>query len=157
VVRSDIKVVPVNVEAALATVLLNLQMAVQSSNARITFDSLPLVYMDEVQLIQLLQNLVSNGIKYAGPEPRIHISAREAGPEWIFSVQDNGLGIDMKYANQIFAVFKRLHGRDYPGTGIGLAICKRIIDRRGGRIWVESAVGKGSTFYFAIPKQRSTG
>jgi two-component system, chemotaxis family, CheB/CheR fusion protein len=158
VVRSDIKVVPVNVEAALATVLLNLQMAVQSSNARITFDSLPLVYMDEVQLIQLLQNLVSNGIKYAGPEPpRIHISAREAGPEWIFSVQDNGLGLDMKYANQIFAVFKRLHGRDYPGTGIGLAICKRIIDRRGGRIWVESAVGKGSTFYFAIPKQRSTG
>jgi chemotaxis family two-component system sensor kinase Cph1 len=131
---------------------MNLQLAIESTGARITFDALPTIHMDETQLIQLLQNLISNAIKYRrSVPPEIHISAREAGPEWIFSMRDNGIGIDMKYADQIFAVFKRLHGRDYPGTGVGLAVCKKIVERRGGRIWVESVLGEGSTFYFAIP------
>ncbi|MBZ5603732.1 MAG: PAS domain S-box protein [Acidobacteriia bacterium] len=152
VVRADLKVALVTVEAALSSALMNLQLAIQSSEARITFDSLPAVYMDETQLVQLLQNLIGNSIKYRGAEPpRIHISAREAGAEWIFSVRDNGVGIDMRYAGQIFAVFKRLHGASHPGTGIGLGICKKIVERRGGRIWVESEVGKGSTFYFTVP------
>jgi two-component system CheB/CheR fusion protein len=152
VVRADLKLAPVSVGAALSGALMNLQLAIRSSDARITFDSLPTVYMDETQLVQLLQNLISNAIKYRNAEPpRIHISAREAGPEWVFSVRDNGAGIDMKYADQIFTVFKRLHGSDLPGTGVGLAICKKIMERRGGRIWVESELGKGSTFYFTVP------
>jgi light-regulated signal transduction histidine kinase (bacteriophytochrome) len=151
VARTEINPSEVSVEAVLSTVMLNLQMAIESSQARITFDHLPSVFMDETQLIRLLQNLLANAIKYRGKEPpRIHLSAREAGPELIFSVKDNGLGIDMRHAEHIFTVFKRLHGREYPGTGIGLAICKRIVERHGGRIWVESQPGKGSTFYFAL-------
>ncbi|HEY4360015.1 MAG TPA: chemotaxis protein CheB [Bryobacteraceae bacterium] len=153
VVRADLHITRVSPEAALSVALMNLQMAIQASDARITFDHLPVVEMDETQLVQLLQNLISNSIKYRGPEPpQIHISAREAGPDWAFSVRDNGIGIDMKYADQIFAVFKRLHGGALPGSGVGLAICKKILERRGGRIWVESESGHGSTFHFTIPK-----
>ena len=154
VVRADLKCAPVSAEAVLATTLLNLQLAIRSSNARITFDHLPVIEADQTQLSQLFQNLISNSIKYRGSEPpRIHLSAREAGPEWLFSVQDNGIGIDPKYADHVFAVFKRLHGREYPGTGIGLAICKRIVERHNGRIWIESEPEKGSTVYFTIPKR----
>ncbi len=154
VARTEVKRTEVSVEAALSSVLMSLQMAIDSSQARITFDHLPVVYADETQLNQLLQNLISNAIKYRAEEaPRIHLSAREAGPEWVFSVQDNGIGMDMRYAEHIFTVFKRLHGRRYPGSGIGLAICKRIAERHGGRIWVESEPGQGSTFYFTLPKQ----
>jgi light-regulated signal transduction histidine kinase (bacteriophytochrome) len=135
---------------------LNLQLALRSSDARITFDHLPIIEVDQTQFVQLLQNLITNSIKYRGAEPpRIHLSAREAGPEWVFSLKDNGIGIDRRYADHIFAVFKRLHGREYPGTGIGLAICKRIVERHNGRIWVESEPGKGSTFYFTVPKRES--
>jgi PAS domain S-box-containing protein len=152
-VRAELKLAPVNVEAVLSTVLMNLQLAIQSTDARITFDPLPTVYLDGSQLTQLLQNLISNALKYRSAQPpQVHISAREEGPEWVFSVQDNGLGIDMRYAEQIFGVFKRLHGRKYPGTGIGLAVCRKIVERRGGRIWVESKPGEGSTFFFTIPK-----
>jgi two-component system CheB/CheR fusion protein len=153
IARGGSKIEPVNAEVVLSTVILNLQMAIKSSNTRITFDHLPTVLMDQMQFLQLLQNLLSNGIKYRGPEPpRIHISARDAGSEWIFSVKDNGMGIDGKYTEQIFTVFKRLHGAQYPGTGIGLAICKKVVERHGGRIWVDSEPGKGSTFRFTIPK-----
>ncbi|HXJ43958.1 MAG TPA: ATP-binding protein, partial [Bryobacteraceae bacterium] len=153
VARVDMVLKPVNVEAALSTVMLNLQLAIESSRTQITFDALPVVHADETQLLRLLQNLIGNAIKYRRADPPlIHLSAREAGPEWVISVRDNGVGINMKYADHIFTVFKRLHGREYPGTGIGLAICKRIVERHGGRIWVESEVGQGSTFCFTLPK-----
>jgi PAS domain S-box-containing protein len=153
IVRAETSFSPVSAEAALASAILNLQMAIKNSDARVTFDHLPTVVMDQTQLMQLLQNLISNAIKYRSAEPpRIHLSARETASEWVFSVADNGLGIEPKYAEHIFTVFKRLHGREYPGTGIGLALCKRIIERHGGRIWVESELGKGSTFYFTVPK-----
>jgi two-component system CheB/CheR fusion protein len=153
VVRADLKIRPVSAAAALSVAMMNLQLAIQTSEARITYDSLPVISIDETHLVQLLQNLISNAIKYRGQDPpAIHISAREAGPEWIFSVKDNGVGIDMKYSEQIFAVFKRLHANTSPGTGVGLAICKKIVERVGGRIWVESESGHGSTFYFSVPK-----
>jgi two-component system CheB/CheR fusion protein len=153
--RADMRVTDVHLEAVLAAAIMNLQLAIQSSHANITFDPLPLVSADEAQILRLLQNLVGNSIKYHGPEPpRIHLSARQAGPEWIFSVKDNGIGIDPKYTDHIFTVFKRLHGREYPGTGIGLAVCKRIVERHGGRIWVDSKRGEGATFYFTLPDRK---
>jgi light-regulated signal transduction histidine kinase (bacteriophytochrome) len=108
---------------------------------------------ESTQIGQVFQNLILNGIKYHGEEaPKIYISAMKQGMEWIFSVKDNGIGIDPQYSNRIFEIFKRLNSRDkYPGTGIGLAICKKIVERHGGRIWVESELGKGSTFYFTLP------
>jgi light-regulated signal transduction histidine kinase (bacteriophytochrome) len=153
IVRAEARLGPVDVEAVLATVILNLQLAIRDSDARITFDHLPTVMADEIQLMRLLQNLVSNSIKYRGADPpRIHLAARDADTEWVFSVQDNGVGIDPRYADQIFTVFKRLHGREYPGTGIGLAICKKVVERHGGHIWVESKPSQGASFYFTLPK-----
>ena len=147
--RADIVIAPVNVEGVLAMALANLQLAIENTGARVTFDHLPTVLMDQTQLLQLLQNLIGNALKYRGPEPpRIHLSAQAAGKEWRFCVEDNGLGIDPQYHEHIFTVFKRLHGPEYPGTGIGLATCKRIIERHGGRIWVESEPGKGAKFFF---------
>ncbi len=153
IVRAEGTVTEVSLEAVLSTALLNLQMAISSSGSVVSFDPLPVVMIDQTHLLQLFQNLISNAIKYRSEAPpRIHISARESGPEWIVSVKDNGLGLDPKYAEHIFTVFKRLHGREFPGTGIGLAICKRIVERYGGRIWVESHPGAGSTFFFALPR-----
>jgi two-component system CheB/CheR fusion protein len=147
--RADIVIAPVRVEAVLAMALANLQLAIQNTDARIAFDHLPTVLMDQTQLLQLLQNLIGNALKYRSTQPpRIHLSARRAGAEWRFCIEDNGLGIEPQYHEHIFTVFKRLHGREYPGTGIGLATCKRIVERHGGRIWVESEPGKGSKFFF---------
>jgi two-component system CheB/CheR fusion protein len=153
--RSEMNPDAINMEAALSTVILNLQMAIESAGTRITFDHLPVVYADEAQMVRLLQNLITNAIKYRGKDaPHIHLSAQEAGAEWLFSIQDNGIGLDMRYADHIFTVFKRLHGQEYPGTGIGLAICKRIVERHGGRIWVESKPGLGSTFFLTLPRTK---
>ena len=136
----------------------NLQIAIKESGAIITYETLPQVKGDLTQLVQLFQNLLSNAIKFRGPEPpRIHVSACREEREWIFVVRDNGIGIDPKFANRIFVIFQRLHNRgSYPGTGIGLAICKRIVQRHGGRIWVESEPGKGATFYFTLLNTEAT-
>jgi len=143
-------------EKALKDALANLRATIQESRAVITHDSLPNLTSDDTQLIQVFQNLVGNAIKYHGPEvPHVHVSATKNGiHEWIFSVRDNGLGIDPQYFERIFVIFQRLHGREeFKGTGIGLAICKKIVERLGGRIWVESQPKEGSTFHFALPER----
>jgi light-regulated signal transduction histidine kinase (bacteriophytochrome) len=140
-------------EEALQQALINLRGAITESGALITHAPLPAVLADEMQLIQLFQNLVGNAIKYQRPGiPRVHISAVKNGEKkWIFSVKDNGLGIDSQYFEKIFGVFQRLHKREeFAGTGIGLAICKKIVERHGGSISVESQLGQGSTFRFPL-------
>jgi PAS domain S-box-containing protein len=142
-------------EDVLQKALTDLRMTIKQSGAVVTHDTLPAVRADETQLTQVFQNLIGNAIKYRSAEvPRVHVSAtRNGGNEWTFSVRDNGLGIDPQYFERIFILFQRLHGRDeFEGTGIGLAICKKILERLGGRIWVESQPEKGSTFYFALPE-----
>lgn len=140
-------------EKALQQSLINLRGAIEDSGALVTFDSLPIVLADEMQLIQLFQNLVGNAIKYQneGGIPLVQISAKKEKKKWVFSVQDNGLGIDSQYFDKIFGMFQRLHKREeFAGTGIGLAICKKIVERHGGSIMVESQPGQGSTFRFAL-------
>ena len=139
-------------EEVMEVVILNLQSSIQERGAKITHEKLPTVNADISEIIQLLQNLIGNAIKFHSEKPpRIHISTKQEDNKWVFSVKDNGIGIDPKYFNQIFKIFKRLHTREeYSGSGIGLAICKKIVERHGGNIWVESEVGKGSIFYFSI-------
>jgi PAS domain S-box-containing protein len=144
---------PTNSEAVLERTLKNLQNAVEESGAKVTYDTLPTLMADDMQLGQLFQNLIGNALRFHGEEPpRIHVSAQKNENQWVFSVHDNGIGIDPEFTERIFIIFQRLHKRrEYPGTGIGLAICKKIVERHGGRIWVESKPEKGSTFYFTIP------
>src|SRR6202049_1615362 len=142
-------------EKALNEAVANLRATIQESGAVVTHDSLPAITTDDTQLVQVFQNLVGNAIKYRSAEdPRVHVSAtKNGGQEWIFSVRDNGLGIDPQYFERIFVLFQRLHGREeFKGTGIGLTICKKILEGLGGKIWVESQPAKGSTFYFALPE-----
>ncbi|WP_414469115.1 sensor histidine kinase [Methanobacterium sp. ACI-7] len=148
-----------DVESILQQTISNLKVAINENNAYITYDPLPTVSVDDKQLSRVFQNLILNGIKFKREDenPKIHISAKRENNEYIFSVSDNGIGIEEKYYDRIFTIFQRLHTRDeYEGTGIGLAIVKRIIERHGGRIWVESEVGKGSIFYFTLPIERES-
>ncbi len=136
--------------------LANLQLVIAETGAVITHDPLPRVLGDSVQLIQLFQNLLSNALKFRSAEPpRVYIGVESKGHQWIFCVRDNGIGIDPQYFQRIFVIFQRLHThQDYPGTGIGLAVCKKIVERHGGKIWVESMPAKGATFYFTIPTMK---
>jgi len=136
---------------AITKAIANLQSVIQASSAEVSWGPLPWVCGREQNYVQLFQNLIGNAIKYRSPQPpRIAISARRQADEWVFSVHDNGIGIDPQYSVQIFGLFKRLHGREIPGTGIGLAICQKIVERNGGRIWVESELGRGSEFLFTL-------
>ncbi|MEI8202713.1 MAG: PAS domain S-box protein [Bacteroidota bacterium] len=145
---------PADCHSVLGKVRINLATMIEERKALITCDELPRVVADETQLIQLFQNLISNGIKYNHSETlHIHISASEEKNEWIFSIKDNGIGMEKEFHERIFRMFQRLHSKnEYSGTGIGLAICKRIVERHGGRIWLESELGKGSVFYFTLAK-----
>jgi signal transduction histidine kinase len=135
-------------------VLQDLRHTIEISGALVTSDTLPTVKVNEGHLAQVFSNLIGNAIKYRSDlEPRIHISVKGQRADWLFAVSDNGIGLDMKYADNIFGMFKRLHGsKGYEGSGVGLALCKVAIQRNGGRIWVDSEPGKGSTFFFTLPK-----
>jgi signal transduction histidine kinase len=143
-------------ETALRQSLDNLKVAIEENGALVTHDPLPIVMADNSQLIELFQNLIENAIKFHGDEPpSVHVSASRNGNGWIFAVCDNGIGIAPEYADRIFVIFQRLHSRrEYAGTGIGLAICQKIVERHGGRIWVESGLEKGTTFYFTLPASK---
>ncbi len=143
---------PTAVEAVLGRVLADLREVIAESGAAVTHDPLPNVLADEMQLAQLFQNLIGNAIKFRSERrPEIHVSASRDGDGWLFSVRDNGIGIEKQYRDQVFVIFQRLHTRQkYPGTGIGLAICKRIVERHGGRIWLDSTPGQGTTFHFTL-------
>ena len=163
---------PVDTAQALEHALTNLTVAIEEGGARVERTPLPTVLGDETQLTQLLQNLIGNAIKFRGDKPAVvHVTAtlRKSAPatepnagrplpkapamEWLFAVRDEGIGIEKKYFDRIFIIFQRLHSREeYPGTGIGLAVCKRIVERHGGRIWLESTPGGGSTFFFTLPQ-----
>jgi light-regulated signal transduction histidine kinase (bacteriophytochrome) len=145
--------VPTDCAALVAQTLGILRLQIEDSGAEITYDPLPIVLADQSQLGQVFQNLLSNALKFRGPAPpRIHLAAWRDGPQWVFAVRDNGIGIDPQHSERIFQVFQRLHTRrEYAGTGIGLAICKKIVERHGGRIWVESELGKGATFFLTLP------
>jgi PAS domain S-box-containing protein len=148
--------VPTDCAAIVKSALANLEVAIAESGARVTYTELPTVMGDPTQLTQLFQNLISNACKFRSQQPlAIHIAAEPHEGAWVFSVRDNGIGIEPQYFERIFGLFQRLHTRvEYAGTGIGLAICKRIVERHGGRIWLESQPQQGSTFYFALPEER---
>lgn len=151
---------PTDCEEVLKAACANLKIAMEESESELKFGSLPTVVGDQTQLIQLFQNLIGNAIKFRreGVPPEIEVSARESGGWWIFSVSDNGIGIEAEYVERIFVIFQRLHGRvEYPGTGIGLALCKKIVERHGGTIRLESAPGEGSTFHFSLPSVEQRG
>jgi light-regulated signal transduction histidine kinase (bacteriophytochrome) len=143
---------PTDTGAVFEAARANLRMAIEESGAEVTSDALPTVMGDKSQLVQLFQNLVGNAIKFRSEEPpKVHVGAERQGDDWLFSVSDNGIGIEEQYLERIFVIFQRLHGRtEHPGTGIGLAVCKKIVERHGGKIWAESEPGKGSTFYFTL-------
>jgi len=149
------ELVPVSLEAPLKRALTNLRTAIEESGATVSAEALPTVDADEVQLAQVFQNLIGNALKFRGKAaPRIHVGAAEQAGEWQISIADNGIGIEPQYFERIFMLFQRLHAMgEYPGTGIGLAICKKVAERHGGRIWVSSTPGAGSTFHFTLPKK----
>ncbi len=144
---------PADFNALLAAALGNLHQAIHDTGAVVTSGPLPTVRVDATQMTQVLQNLIGNALKFHGPEPpRVHVEAQPDAAGWRFAVRDNGIGLDPQFAERVFVIFQRLHNRDeYPGTGIGLALCKKIVERHGGRIWVESRPGQGATFYFTVP------
>jgi PAS domain S-box-containing protein len=150
----DSTLVPVAVEKVVGDAIANLQSSITETNASVTLGPLPVVTANPLHLTQVFENLIGNALKYRSEQPpRICVSAEEGAHEWVFSVEDNGIGIQPEYQAQIFGIFKRLHGAEYPGTGIGLATCKKIVDRHGGNIWVASQPGKGSRFSFTLPRK----
>jgi chemotaxis family two-component system sensor kinase Cph1 len=144
---------PCGCDDSLRRALASLKSLIDETGAVVTSDPLPALSADTTQLGQVFQNLIGNAIKYhSDAPPRIHIGAERRGQEWVFAIRDNGIGFDPKHAERIFTLFQRLHTADqYPGTGIGLAICKKIVERHSGRIWAESERGRGSTFFFSMP------
>ena len=150
---------PADLEAPLNAALRNLHFSIQAANAAVTSDPLPTLPVDESQMVQLFQNLIANALKFHSERPpQIHIGARPEDGSWVLCVRDNGIGMEAQYFERIFQVFQRLHTRKkYPGTGVGLAVCKKIVERHGGKIWVESQPGEGSTFYFSLPKVANVG
>ena len=147
----------VDLNATLANAVADLQTAIEESGAVVVSDALPTVKGHPAHFAQLLQNLISNAIKYRAREPlAVRLSAKQQGAEWHVTVEDNGIGIEPQYQEKIFGVFKRLHGKEISGTGIGLAICQRVVERYGGRIWVESNLGQGSKFHFTLPVEKES-
>jgi light-regulated signal transduction histidine kinase (bacteriophytochrome) len=144
---------PTDAGAVLDRALGNLRLAIEEAKAVVTHDPLPVIPADNSQLEHVFLNLIGNALKFRGAQrPEVHVTAVQRDGDWLFSVRDNGIGIEAQYFDRIFVIFQRLHGREqYPGTGIGLAITKRIIERHGGRIWVESQAEQGATFFFTIP------
>jgi light-regulated signal transduction histidine kinase (bacteriophytochrome) len=148
---------PLDAHEALGFAIRNLQVAIQETGALVTNEELPRILGDSSQIVQIFQNLIGNGIKFhkPGETPRVHLSAErnvERPDFWTFKVADDGIGIDPKHFERLFVIFQRLHNKqDYPGTGIGLALCKRIVERHGGQIWLESEADKGTTFFFTLP------
>ena len=155
--RTDKAEGEVDCNSVLDRVLGGMRTAIEETGAVVTRGQLPVLTGNESNFVQLFQNLVGNGIKFHGATPpRIQVKAVKQGGNWLFTVEDNGIGLEAQYKDRIFVIFQRLHGRGaYPGTGIGLAICKKIVETRGGRIWVESEPGRGSVFNFTIPEVRS--
>jgi PAS domain S-box-containing protein len=150
--------IPVDTGKILEEAVGNVKIAIGESHAVITHDPLPVINGDTEQLVRVFQNLINNAIKFRSRDvPRIHVSAQQKDRAWVFSFRDNGIGIDKEYQDRLFVLFRRLHGPEYSGTGIGLAVCKRIIERHGGKIWVESEPGRGLTFFFTIPVQAESG
>jgi light-regulated signal transduction histidine kinase (bacteriophytochrome) len=146
----------VDCQAILDQVQVNLVLAMEESRALVTHSALPTIPGDESQLMQLFQNLIGNALKFRGAEPpQVQVVAERQAGEWLFSIHDNGIGIEPAYFERVFVIFQRLHTREeYPGTGIGLAICKKIVGRHGGRIWIESNPGEGTTFFFTLAADR---
>jgi signal transduction histidine kinase len=143
-------------QEALEVALANLQASIAEADARVTHDELPTIVAEPTHLVQLFQNLLGNAIKFRRPGvmPKVHVGARRDGGNWVFSVKDNGIGMAAKYYERVFLIFQRLHNREeYAGTGIGLAICKKIVEQYEGRMWIDSTVGQGSTFYFSLPEE----
>ena len=151
--KADMKMEDIGLEDIFAGALANLEQLVADKAAKVTHDPLPTVQCDRSLMGQVLQNLISNGLKFHGPEPpRVHVGARRDGDQWLLSVRDNGIGIDAKDLHRLFVPFQRLHSvAQFPGSGIGLANCRRILERHGGRIWLESEPGQGTTFLFTLP------
>ena len=147
---------PTDCNQLVGSVLADLQLAINETQAQVTIDRLPVVEADASQLQRVFENLIANALKFRREEPpRIHVSAERSDEDWVFTVQDNGIGIEEEYADRIFVIFERLHTEDkYTGTGIGLALCRRMIRRHGGDIWVESTPGVGSSFRFNLPATR---
>jgi light-regulated signal transduction histidine kinase (bacteriophytochrome) len=144
---------PIELDTVLKYALLNLKTAIEETRAEIKVQELPSVRADETQMIQLFQNLIGNGIKFRGDKVQlVKITSERSGDDWVIHISDNGIGIEPQYFDQVFIIFNRLHLRDeYPGTGLGLALCKKIVERHGGRIWLESIPGEGTTFSFSFP------
>jgi PAS domain S-box-containing protein len=148
----DVPMAGVSIAEVLEWARNNLHLAIQTSNAEISYSEMPAVKGNRIALVQLFQNLLSNAIKYRGPRPaQIRVSAERLVNSWLFSVADSGIGIDPAYHQRIFRLFQRLHSQEFPGTGIGLTLCRKIVEAHGGRIWVESEVGSGATFFFTLP------